>query len=173
MNTQYLQLLYRYNRWANGEVFTTVFGLRPDQFIQDFKSSYGSIRNTLTHIVWAEWIWLKRWKGMSPKILWEFSEFPDVPALKAKWLEVEKEQAEFVRALSDQDLQRIVAYQNLQDQFWEEPLWQPMAHLVNHSTYHRGQVTTLIRNTTGTSPVPTDFLLYIDNNPAEKSALSS
>ena len=172
MNTRYIQLLYRYNRWANDQVFASVLRLTADQFFQDCESSYGSVRNTLAHIVWGEWVWLMRWKGTSPKTMWEFSEFKDSRALEAKWIELEREQSEFVRTLVDQDLHRIVAYRNLQDEPWEYPLWQAMAHLVNHSSYHRGQVASLIRQITRESPLPTDFLVYIDTNPHEKFVLS-
>jgi uncharacterized damage-inducible protein DinB len=51
---------------------------------------------------------------------------------------------------------------------WTYPLWQMLQHLVNHSTYHRGQVTTLLRQL-GAGAVATDFLVFIDEQPPRPS----
>jgi uncharacterized damage-inducible protein DinB len=76
-------------------------------------------------------------------------------------LEVEVEQRAFLEALTSETLLSIVRYVNLQGQTWEYPLWRQMYHLVNHSGYHRGQITTMLRQL-GARPAPTDFLVFHD-----------
>jgi uncharacterized damage-inducible protein DinB len=39
------------------------------------------------------------------------------------------------------------------------PLWQALQHLVNHGSYHRGQVTTMLRQV-GAGPVSTDLIVF-------------
>jgi uncharacterized damage-inducible protein DinB len=165
MDAKSVQALYEYNRWANARVFEAVSKLTEDQFAKDLGSSFASIRGTLTHIVWGEWCWLERWKGISPKSAWNPADFPGAKALERRWAEVERDQAKFVGALDRKQLDAVVSYVNLRGERWAYPLWQQMVHVVNHSTYHRGQVTTMLRQV-GAKPVATDLLVFYD----EKSA---
>ena len=153
--------LYRYNTWANGRLFHSVAHLSADEFTRDLGSSYPSLRDTLLHIVSAEWIWLERWKGSSPQSMFQARDFPDVPALRARWSEVEIDQQDFLETVTPERLLAAVAYVNLRGQAWRYPLWQQMYHVVNHSTYHRGQLTTMLRQL-GAPTIATDFLVFYD-----------
>jgi uncharacterized damage-inducible protein DinB len=156
-----VQELYRYNRWANARVFEAVEGLEPEPFTKNLGSSHPSVRDTLTHIVCAEWLYLQRWQGTSPRTVFDPAVFPRLADLKARWLAVEAEQRAFVESVSAERLPAIVRYVNRQGETWEYPLWRQMVHVVNHSSYHRGQVTTMLRQLRA-QPVATDFLLYHD-----------
>ena len=76
--------LYRYNQWANAAVLKTVATLSAEQFDQKLGGSFPSVRETLVHIMGAEWIWLKRWKGVSPPALLSAAEFPNLDSIKTK-----------------------------------------------------------------------------------------
>jgi uncharacterized damage-inducible protein DinB len=163
-----IQELYRYNQWANDRAFEAVAGLTLGEFTRDLGNSYPSVRETLTHIIWAEWIWLQRWKGTSPQHRFDAAEFPHANTLNTRWLELKAEQGAFVEAVTGERLHAVLSYVNLQGQTWQYALWRQMYHVVNHSTYHRGQVTTMLRQL-GTVPVPTDFLVFhdeLDSGPA-------
>jgi uncharacterized damage-inducible protein DinB len=163
-----IQELYRYNGWANDRVFEAVSSLTEEQFAKNLGSSHPSVRDTLAHIIWAEWIWLQRWKGTSPQIVFQGTEFSRPGTLKARWLELEIEQRAFVEALTIERLLSVVQYVNLQGQSWRYPLWRQMYHVVNHSSYHRGQLTTMLRQLAARA-VPTDFLVFhdeLDSRPA-------
>ena len=153
--------LYRYNSWANSRLFHSVAHLSANEFTRDLRSSYPSLRDTLLHIVSAEWIWLQRWNGSSPQAMFQASDFPDLPALRARWSEVEIDQQAFLETITPERLHTVVAYVNLRGQTWQYPLWQQMYHVVNHSTYHRGQVTTMLRQL-GAQTIATDFLVFYD-----------
>jgi uncharacterized damage-inducible protein DinB len=161
MNKKDFQTLYAYNRWANACALEAASKLTEEQYARDLSSSFRSVRDTLTHILAVEWIWLRRWKGTSPKTFYDPADFPNVEALRAKWAEVEAEQMEFVDNLTDDSLNAMIAYVNTKGETWTYALWQMLQHLVNHSTYHRGQITTMLRQL-GAEPVATDFLLYFD-----------
>ncbi len=147
-----VQELFRYNRWANTRVFEAVAGAW---------GSYASTREALTHIVWGEWLYLERWNGKSPQTVFQAAEFPHLDTLKTRWLEVEAVQRAFVDAVSAEQLQSIVQYVNLQGESWQYPLWRQMYHVVNHSSYHRGQIALLLQQS-GARPVATDFFVFHD-----------
>jgi uncharacterized damage-inducible protein DinB len=81
---------------------------------------------------------------------------------------VESEQQAFLKSLTDELLEKCVSYENLQGERWEYSLAHMMQHLVNHSSYHRGQVVTLLRQL-GQTPPTTDFLVFIDEGASEAS----
>lgn len=159
MNAATIRNLYEYDRWANARLLAVVARLRGEQFTKSLGSSYASIRDTLAHILGAEWIWLERWKGNSPKALLDPKEFPTVDALRARWGRLEKDQADFLRSLTDERLQAALRYTTTEGTPFVQPLWQLMTHLVNHSTYHRGQVITMLRQV-GAEAVSTDLVVF-------------
>lgn len=161
MEVERIQELYKYNAWADGLVFETVAKLTPEQFDKDLGSSYHSVKGTLVHIVGAEWIWLRRWLGTSPRSLLNPNDFSSVEQIKNRWEEVEQERKEFVANLTEESLKEALSYTNIKGQPFSYPLWQALQHLVNHSTYHRGQVATLLRQL-GAEPKGTDLLAYYD-----------
>jgi uncharacterized damage-inducible protein DinB len=161
MNRDDIQLLYRYNRWANATVLKSVAPLSAEQLSRKLGGSFPSIRETLVHIMGAEWIWLRRWKGTSPTALLNAAEFPDLDSIKARWPEIEGEQMEFVSQVTDASLNETLKYINLKGQTYLYPLGRTMQHLANHGSYHRGQVTNFLRQQ-GVQPVSTDLLVYFD-----------
>ena len=66
-------------------------------------------------------------------------------SLRAKWAEQEARLLAFVGRLTQEDLNRVMEYKTLKFGVYKNPLWQSMQHVVNHGTYHRGQITTLLR----------------------------
>ena len=161
MDLKSIQALYDYNKWANAQVFDAVSRLNAEQFTRDLENSFRSVRETLVHILSAEWIWLERWKGISPKSMSDAGELTDLEAIKTRWDKVESERADFIRSLTPERLHAELSYVNTRGQAFAYPLWQMLVHVVNHSTYHRGQITTLVRQV-GAKPVTTDFLAFYD-----------
>jgi len=156
-----IQALYDYNRWANERVLDAVAKLTPEQFNKDLENSFRSVRGTLVHILSAEWIWLERWHGTSPRSMLDAEQLSDVAAVRERWAKVESQRAELIRSLTPERLESVISYVNVRGQTFAYPLWQMMVHVVNHSTYHRGQITTLLRQV-GAKPVSTDLLRFYD-----------
>lgn len=151
--------LYAYHRWANGRVLDAVLALDAEAYGRGLVSSFPSIRETVVHALSAEWVWLRRWKGRSPTAMpvgW--AEMP-VDELAAAWSVVEAEQGHFVAGLGSEDLDRVVEYRDMRGDAFAQPLWQLLRHVVNHATYHRGQIVTLLRQV-GAEPPSTDMVLF-------------
>jgi uncharacterized damage-inducible protein DinB len=161
MDVNSVRALFDYNRWANARVLEAASALNQEQFTRDLGNSFHSVRDTLAHIFGAEWIWLERWKGTSPRSLPDTADFSSLGALKTRWDEIENQRAGFIRSVTPETLEKVVSYVNTRGQTFAYPLWQMMVHVVNHSTYHRGQITTLLRQL-GAKPAATDLLLFYD-----------
>lgn len=153
--------LYAYHRWANARMLDAVANLEREEFVQRVGGSFGSVQATLAHMLGADWVWLERWTGTSPTGFpdWDVSTFE---ALRTKWADVERAQASFVEGLEPDDLYRMVAYRNLAGTAADNELWQLLRHVVNHATYHRGQITVLLRDLGHGAP-STDLVLWYRN----------
>jgi uncharacterized damage-inducible protein DinB len=161
-----IQLIYEFDRWATNRVFQAVSMLSAEQFTRDLGGSFRSVRDTLLHIVGSEWTWLRCWKEPSPTsaMLTDFwtqhdglftpDAYPDLFAVQRKWAEVEGEQADFVNGVTNDSLQRMIPVRTTQI-----TLAHLMQHLANHSTYHRGQVSVMMRQLSA-EPLGTDFALF-------------
>lgn len=161
MTLDEIRTLFGYNRWATGRILEATRRLSPGDFTRDLRTSHGSVRGTLVHTLWAEWIWLERWLGTSPKQVFAEADFRDVAAIAGRWADVERDRQRFIAGLTPARLAAAITYENLQGKMWTYSLEHMMQHVANHSTYHRGQVVTLLRQL-GQTPPATDFLVYFD-----------
>ncbi len=89
--------------------------------------------------------------------------------MRAKWGEQEGRLLAFVAKLTQEDLNRVMEYKTLKFGIYKNPLWQSMQHVVNHGTYHRGQITTLLRQL-GAQPILTDLMHYYRERATAASA---
>jgi uncharacterized damage-inducible protein DinB len=99
----------------------------------------------------------------------EASQFADVASLRERWLEHESHLLKFVRGLSQTDLDGVLEYKTLKYGLYKNPLWESMQHVVNHGSYHRGQVTTLLRQL-GAQPILTDLMHFYRERAAAAGA---
>ena len=162
-----IQLLYEYDRWANNRVLLAASALGVQEFTRDLGGSFGSVRDTLVHIIGGEWIWLAYWKEPpdSPAsladlktrrdVLFNPGAFPNLASVHSKWVEVEREQTDFANRVTDELLETMLPFRTTQVR-----LAHLMQHLANHSTYHRGQVALMMRPL-GAQPVATDFHVFL------------
>ena len=124
-------------------------------------ASFDSVRDTLVHTMAAQWLYLERWQGRSPRALPEASAFPDLATIRARWDEIERDTQAFVATLDDARLAADLAYTNMQGEPWTYPLWQQMIHQVNHATQHRSEAAVLLTQL-GHSPGWLDLLYFVD-----------
>jgi uncharacterized damage-inducible protein DinB len=169
MTPEEVRILYDYNAWANRRQLNAASALTSEQFTKPLGSSFSSVRDTLAHICGAEWIWLERFQGRSPASLPDTTQFNDVASLQTHWNEVEARLLKFVREIKQADLDRVFEYKTLKFGVYKNPLWQSMQHVVNHGTYHRGQVTTMLRQH-GAQPVLTDLMHFYREREVAASA---
>jgi len=162
MNLQDVIALYEYNRWANGRTLEAAEKLDREALVKDLKNSFPSVRDTLAHILGAEWIWLCRWQGESPTKPLAAAEFPTVSHLRERFSTVDRERSAFLGRLTEAQLAQPFSYKDLAGNSYRLPLVAVLQHVVNHGTYHRGQITTMLRQL-GATPIGTDMSrFYLD-----------
>lgn len=169
MTPEEIRTLYDYNAWANHRSLDAAAKLTKEEFTKPMGSSFGSVRDTLAHICSAEWVWLERFQARSPASFPDASGFLDVESLRVKWAEQEGRLLAFAGKLTQEDLNRVMEYKTMKFGVYKNPLWQSMQHVVNHGTYHRGQVTTLLRQL-GAQPILTDLMHYYRERATAASA---
>jgi uncharacterized damage-inducible protein DinB len=145
MNAANTRQLLDYHYWARDRVLEAVGQLDAAAFTAPRQSSFSSIRDTLAHTYLAEWAWYSRWQGQSPTSFPPLDQFADVAALTSAWRGTEQHMRAFVEPMSDADLARVIAYRLMSGADAASPIWQMVQHVVNHASYHRGQVTTMLR----------------------------
>ncbi|MBZ5702205.1 MAG: DinB family protein [Acidobacteriia bacterium] len=169
MTPEEMRLLYEYNSWANHRLLDACAALTPEQFTRDLRSSFPSVRDTLTHIMGAEWIWDERFHGRFQATRPTGAQFPALADLRARWLTVEADLLQFVNGLTPADLARVHEFPNPNGDRQSLPLWQALQHLVNHGSYHRGQVTAFLRQL-GAQGVALDLIRFYRERAAAAGA---
>jgi uncharacterized damage-inducible protein DinB len=160
MNTLLEQL--NYNRWANLRLIDAMTDLDARSYRQNITSSFPSIHQTLVHILWAEELWLERWQGRSFVSSLDPEEYPSLQIVRKRLEGIHTKQVAFLLTLPAEGADRLVGYMNFRGERWEYTLRQMVQHLTMHSTYHRGQLTTLLRQL-GQVPPSTDYLAFVDS----------
>jgi uncharacterized damage-inducible protein DinB len=153
--------LFDFNYWARARQMEACAALTEEQLLRPMGSSFPSLRDTLAHLVAVEWLWLERWQGRSPKALPPPEEFPTLAAISVRWATVERNMREYLASLAEEALLLPMTCTGTRGNVWTYPLWRMHMHLLNHQSYHRGQVTTLLRQL-GAAPARIDFLLAHD-----------
>ncbi len=158
MTVKDLEGLYDYGYWANKRLLHVIAQLTPEEFTRPVAGSYGSIRNTMVHILSAQWGWLGRCGGPERGARLNPGDYPTVESLTETWNRVEVYVREFLSTLKDEDLARTVDYMigGAEDTM---PLGELMHHAANHGVHHRGQVALLLR-LLGYPPGNFDILFY-------------
>lgn len=159
MEASDFRVLYEYNAWANRRTLDACAALTREQFVQDMKSSFASVRDTLAHIYGAEFIWLERWRSRAPAQLPNPSDFDRLDQVRDKLLVMDRELIDFACALTPESLSRELHYRMFNGTEQSGSLAPTMQHLANHGSYHRGQVTMMLRQL-GAKAVSTDLIAY-------------
>lgn len=154
-----LEALYDYSCWANQKLFDVVSDLSQQQFTQTVAGSYGSVRNTLVHVLSAEWGWLDRCGGPARGERLKPEDFPTAESVRELWRQVEEHMRAFLASLADDDLSRHIEFALGNAPKQSIALGELLQHAIVHAVHHRGQVALLVREL-GKTPGNFDLLLY-------------
>lgn len=159
--------LYAYNRWANERTVASCRDLTTEEYERNIGGGWPSVRDTLVHIGSATRAWHDRFLGNSPSRLLTGADVPELESAVRLVEEADAVLTRFVLGTSPERRVEILAYKNLQGNVKKVPYWAVFRHAVNHASYHRGQISTMIRSM-GKDPKPTDLVFWaIVNTPQE------
>lgn len=170
MKAEDIRLLYQYNYWADQHIFSTCTRLNQVQYDSstNFGISHGSLRATLTHLVYGEWLWRIIFQRHYDTLTEadeeaEFAEarFPTLEALEKRWQTEQQEMWTYIDTLTDEKLNGVLRYTLPGGIVRERVLWHCLLHVVNHGTQHRSEAAVLLTHY-GQSPGELDFTVFLN-----------
>ena len=161
MNKQDILILFKYSAWSNAKILDAASHITQEQFLASVPFPHGSLRGTLVHALFGEWVWRKRWEGIPRNPSWKPEEFSTFESLRARWADEESRLMEFVVNLSEEMLYRKFKYVSTEGFPHERMHWESMAHLVNHGTQHRTEAAAILTGM-GHSPGDIDLIVYLN-----------
>jgi uncharacterized damage-inducible protein DinB len=162
IDSSYVQRLARYNRWQNENLYGVADALSDAERRRERGAFFGSIHGTLSHLLWADRIWMSRFAG-TPR---PAGGIPESVSLYGDWGELKRERAAFDGVIVDW-ADKLDDDTVAGDLTWfsgaikaevSRPKWLLLTHMFNHQTHHRGQVHCLLTQAGG-KPGDTDLFI--------------
>jgi uncharacterized damage-inducible protein DinB len=148
MDLAYFKRLFDYDHWANERVLNSW---------EATASPSEEAVHKISHVLVAKELWLAR---LSPAPFPDFKQALTLPQAR-KLNEALKERVNvYFSKLTDAQLSEKVAYKNMEGAPYETRLSDILAHMVNHGSYHRGQIALLLKKSGGPS-THTDYIGYV------------
>ncbi len=177
MDLEHIRLLYAYNRWANARILDQAEKLTTEQFHAPNVGGFGSVRDTLVHMMETEFFWSGLiWPGKAIGIDWEPYEFhpidyPDLPSIRARWAEIESGLFAFIDRLTpegENSLARTIVWTDIGPTLLRRSLWLSMLDVFIHATQHRSEIAMALSRF-GQSPGELDLSRYVREHESESA----
>lgn len=145
MTKNYFIQLADYNIWANNMVHSWFEKITDEQWTQPIISSFKSIAETAVHTAGAEKIWFERLNKIENSVFLT-SEFKGTKqdAIEV-WGKTSQNLQSFIENFDEPKMNDSVSFKRPDGNLYELAYYQIFAHVLNHSTYHRGQMVTMLR----------------------------
>lgn len=141
----FLKDFFAYNHYAN------------QLFIQSFEDGFDVEKGIklFSHIINAHHIWLARIHGNTPNYdVWEIHVINSFAKVEEQNY---KQSIHLLQKIND--LHQVISYNNSKGNAHQNTIKDILLHIINHSTYHRGQLASLIRES-GMEPPVSDYIFY-------------
>ena len=160
MTQKYFLQMAEYNVWANNIVHSWFESINEEEWNKPLVSSFETIADTALHIAGAETIWLER-LNKTASAVW----LPEVfKGNKNEMIDLWKKASAglkvFVESFDETKMESILKFTRINGITLEMPHYQVLAHVFNHSSYHRGQLVTLLRQVGFTGVSSTDLSVF-------------
>lgn len=143
---QFFKELFEYNHHFNQELFT-VFSKKPEKISE-------RANQLLNHTLNAHQIWNYRIKGTKTTIgVWDIRSTLDLGKIDRLNFQ------DSVQILDAMELNEMINYSYTSGKKVSKPMREILFHVINHSTYHRGQIALEFRKN-GLDPLKTDYIAY-------------
>jgi uncharacterized damage-inducible protein DinB len=147
--------LLQYNDWANKLICSNIETYPKELFDKSVGGSFGSLKATLIHLLESDWLWLNRWKGipLADVPSWNYE---DAASINKIWAPIQKE---MLTVAGDLESTKEIKFITRKGAHLSMSFEDIAMHVTNHGTYHRGQLTHIIREL-GQAPVSTDYFIF-------------
>ncbi len=148
-----------FNQWAHKRLLDCIRELSPEQHHAIIPSSFNSLYKTVYHVWGAESLWLGRLNAAPIKLPADPFE-GSMEGLANALESTDRQWVEWFENKDDRKLTEIIHYHNLAGQPFSQSYDLLLHHIFNHSTYHNGQLVTMMR-ALGVEKIPaTDFVAW-------------
>ena len=150
-----------YNLWANKRLANVLRTLTSEQLQQTGTGSFPTIEKTMEHLWFAENIWLQRLQ-LAEQIIdpRETASLLFEENLNA-WLSCSADLHAWVKTLQDeQGCTHVFHYRTIKGDLCKSKVWECIQHVMNHGSFHRGQLVNKLREVGITTIPATDFIVY-------------
>jgi len=161
MNKQDMLVLFQYNAWSTAKILDTASNLTGEQFLAPVPFPYGSLRSTLVHAGYGEWVWRKRWEGVPKNPKWNPEDFPTLDSLRTRWADEGASLINFVANVTDEQLHTRFKYVSSEGSPHERVVWESMAHVITHGMQHKTEAAAILTGF-GHSPGDIDLIVYLN-----------
>jgi uncharacterized damage-inducible protein DinB len=156
----YVRRMARYNRWQNQNLFGVADRLSDEERRRERGAFFGSIHKTLSHLMWADEIWMSRLTDVpAPKggIPESVSLYPEWEPLRNQRPALDDRIIGWADRLDEASLAGdLTWYSAMAKRELGKPKWLLVVHMFNHQTHHRGQVHCMLTQAGG-KPHDTDL----------------
>jgi uncharacterized damage-inducible protein DinB len=161
MNKHTILTLFQYNVWSTTRILNVASNITREQFLAPVPFPHGSLRGTLVHALFAEWIWRMRWQGTPSANKWNPENFLTFDSLRTRWAEETPRLLDFMTNVTEERLYKKIKYVSTEGFSHERVLWETMLHLVNHGTQHKTEAAAILTSL-GHSPGDLDLIVYLN-----------
>jgi len=149
-----------YNSWANQRIIEIILALPEEKHLQAIPSSFNSIQATMLHLWDAESAWWQRLKLQERVIVPSENFNGTLKDITTGITQLDQQWQEWVSNANENAIGHVIQYYNSKKEHFKQPVWQIMLHVINHNTYHRGQLINMLRQL-GVEKIPaTDFVVW-------------
>lgn len=166
IDREYCLTMSRYNRWQNKQLQRFLENIDQKELTRDRGAFFGSIMNTINHLLWGDHIWIARFDGgKGPEVDGQnsVSVCPTLAVWSAERFRMDGRIELWAKSLSNIDLKgNLTWYSGSLGREVSKPMEQCIVHLFNHQTHHRGQVHAMLTTTGSKAPV-SDLIFMPDD----------
>ena len=154
---QLARSLLAYTVWADREHLEALARVPPEHLTLATGTSFGSLLGTMAHVLGTEQVWLGRFLGAPPELFPDEGDYANLAGVRAGFEELWPQLEFFMASLSLDQLLAEIAWVSRAGNSYRRPVWEALVHMSHHSGYHRGQLTTMLRQL-GHQPPTTDMI---------------
>ena len=154
--------MFSYHRWATLECLEHVQAVGKEYYTREAANSFASIKATVEHVIGTEKLWLDRMNKVGKPVFGHF-DVSTVEKAKEVFLLLHAEMELYFSSLSEDQWNERIAYKNLRGDDFEHTREEMLFTVVNHGSYHRGQITSFLRQF-GKAGIPLDYTYFQKKN---------
>jgi uncharacterized damage-inducible protein DinB len=162
--THFALQFYDFNVWANKQIFDRLKELPKDAYRQEVQSVFSSISNVLAHVYLSDLGWIEVFTGKSmshalmlAEQLKEQTESKGLEEMETMFFELSERYKSFLN--QKENIDKSLVIENPSGDM-KTSVSELVPHVVNHGTYHRGNITAMLRQM-GYASVSTDYGIYL------------